>query len=84
MAFNDGSTVEMKEHVVAINRVSKTVKGGRIYKFAALVGTGGEAKMVIADGLVGVNGETCTMRGKKIYPGDKVDFQGTVLEVTKA
>ena len=53
-------------------------------KFAALVGTGGEAKMVIADGLVGVNGETCTMRGKKIYPGDKVDFQGYTLEVTKA
>ncbi len=40
--------------------------------------------MVIADGLVGGNGETCTMRGKKIYPGDKVDFQGCTLEVTRA
>ena len=60
------------------------IKLDALLKFAALVGTGGEAKMVIADGLVGVNGETCTMRGKKIYPGDKVDFQGYTLEVTKA
>ena len=40
MAIIDGSTLDMKEHVVAINRVSKTVKGGRIYKFAALVVVG--------------------------------------------
>lgn len=40
MALIDGSTMELKEHVVAINRVSKTVKGGRIYKFAALIVVG--------------------------------------------
>ena len=40
MALIDGSTLEMKEHVVAINRVSKTVKGGRIYNFAALIVVG--------------------------------------------
>ena len=55
-----------------------------LLKLAGAVGTGGQAKLVIQDGQVLVNGETCTMRGKKIYPGDKVDFQGTVLEVTKA
>ena len=59
------------------------IKLDALLKFAALVGTGGEAKTVIAEGLVGVNGETCTMRGKKIYPGDRVDFQGAVLEVVK-
>ena len=60
------------------------IKLDAFLKFAALVGTGGEAKLVIADGLVGVNGETCTQRGKKLYPGNVVDFQGTRLEVTKA
>jgi len=40
LAIIDGSTLDLKEHVVAINRVSKTVKGGRIYKFAALVVVG--------------------------------------------
>ena len=54
-----------------------------LLKFAALVGTGGEAKFVISEGMVKVNGEVCTMRGKKIYPGDRVDFDRFSLEVTK-
>ena len=41
-------------------------------KFAGAVGTGGEAKLLIADGQVTVNGEVCTQRGKKLRPGDSV------------
>ena len=52
-------------------------------KFAALVGTGGEAKYVIAEGLVKVNGEACTMRGKKLREGDIVEFAGETVKVTK-
>ena len=59
------------------------IKLDSLLKFAALVGTGGEAKFVISEGMVKVNGEVCTMRGKKIYPGDKVEFERFGLEVTK-
>lgn len=58
------------------------IKLDSLLKFAALVGTGGEAKYVISEGLVEVNGETCTQRGKKIRPGDKVKFERYELEVT--
>ena len=45
-------------------------------KYANAVGSGGEAKALIQEGQVKVNGEVCTMRGKKLYPGDQVDFMG--------
>ena len=45
-------------------------------KFANMVESGGFAKAVIQDGEVKVNGEVCTMRGKKLYPGDTVSFSG--------
>ncbi len=45
-------------------------------KFACLVGTGGEAKIVIQGGEVLLNGEVCTMRKKKLYAGDRVSFEG--------
>lgn len=47
-----------------------------LLKFAAAVQTGGEAKVVIQEGGVTVNGEVCTMRGRKIRPGDDVCFDG--------
>jgi len=59
------------------------IKLDSLLKFAAAVGTGGEAKYVISEGMVSVNGEVCTMRGKKIYPGDKVDFDAFSFEVVK-
>lgn len=44
-------------------------------KFSGIVGTGGQAKMIIQDGLVSVNGDICTMRGKKLRSGDTVEFE---------
>ena len=43
-------------------------------KLSSLVGTGGEAKMLITDGLVWVNGEVETRRGRKLYEGDTVQL----------
>ena len=60
------------------------IKLDALLKFAALVGTGGEAKIAIAEGMVKVNGETCTMRGKKIRPGDVVSFDRYTLQVEQA
>ena len=60
------------------------IKLDALLKFAALTATGGEAKQVITDGMVAVNGETCTMRGKKLRPGDTVTFVGHTLKVQSA
>lgn len=65
-----------------ISITTEYIKLDSFLKLAALTGTGGEAKYVIAEGLVSVNGEVCTMRGKKLHPGDKVSFAGNELEVT--
>ena len=64
-----------------INIETEFIKLDALLKFAVLVGSGGEAKTVIADGMVSVNGEVCTMRGKKIRPGDTVEFAGNTLVV---
>ena len=60
------------------------IKLDALLKYAALVGTGGEAKMAVAEGLVEVNGEVCTQRGRKIRPGDTVRFDRFELRVEQA
>lgn len=56
------------------------IKLDSLLKFADLTDTGGLAKEIIQQGLVKVNGEVCTMRGKKIRSGDTVAVEG--YEVT--
>ena len=55
-----------------------------LLKLARLVASGGEGKIVIQEGQVCVNGETCTMRGKKLHPGDTVSYLGHELHGTAA
>lgn len=50
-------------------------------KFCGLAETGGHAKEIVAEGVVSVNGEICTARGKKLYPGDRVQIDQYELEV---
>ncbi len=67
---------------ISIN--TEFIKLDAMLKYAAAVGTGGEAKLVISEGMVEVNGEVCTMRGKKLHAGDKVKFQDMEFEIVKA
>ena len=52
-----------------------------LLKFAGLTPTGGEAKNAIREGLVTVDGEVCTQRGKKLRPGSLVEYDGFRLRV---
>lgn len=52
------------------------IKLEQFLKLSAAVETGGMAKQVINDGLVKVDGEVCTMRGKKLKGGEKIEFDG--------
>ena len=59
------------------------IKLGQALKAAGLVGSGVDAKMVIADGLVSVNGEVELQRGKKLRDGDQVKFNGETILICK-
>ena len=59
------------------------IKLGQALKAAGFVGSGVEAKEVILDGLVKVNGKIEVQRGKKIYSGDIVSFEGNEIKIEK-
>ena len=59
------------------------IKLGQALKAANLVEHGVEAKYVIQDGLVKVNGETDTRRGRKLYDGDLVTYDGQEIKIVK-
>ncbi len=59
------------------------IKLDDLLKFAGIIGSGGQAKAVILDGFVKVNGEVCTMRGKKLRGGEIIEFMGNKLKVIK-
>ncbi len=65
-------TVYIKEEFIRLDSV---------LKLADLVVTGGHAKIVIQNGEVKVNGEVCTMRGKKMRKGDVAEFDGVAVKV---
>lgn len=64
------------KNVEKISIETDFIKLDSLLKYAALVGTGGEAKYAISEGMVSVNGEVCTMRGKKMRPGDRAVIDG--------
>lgn len=70
-------TVKKKLPEQKVQIQTEFIKLEAALKYANAVESGGIAKAVIQEGMVTVNGETCTMRGKKLYPGDRVEFEGT-------
>ena len=59
------------------------IKLGQALKAAGLAESGVDAKFVIQDGLVKVNGLTELQRGKKLYDGDEVEFEGSIIKIEK-
>lgn len=70
----------MKSEKIIINY--EFIKLDSLMKFSGLAQTGGEAKLLIQSGQVLVNGEVCTMRGKKMRDGDKAQYEDRIVEVS--
>ena len=70
---NNMETIKINEEYIRLDN---------LMKFSGLCNSGGRAKFLIQNGEVKLNGEVCTMRGKKIRPGDKIEYQNRMIEVT--
>ena len=68
---------------ITIRENEEFIKLGQALKKASLVGSGIEAKFVIQDGLVELNGEVEVQRGKKLYDGDIVSYNGETIKIVK-
>ena len=68
---------------VNIRQGEEYIKLGQALKKAGLVESGVEAKIVVQDGLVKVNGEIDTRRGKKLVPGDEVEYDGNTFKIVQ-
>lgn len=71
----------MAEEIIEIRIKTEYIKLDSLLKFAGLTDTGGFAKELIQQGAVKVNGEVCTMRGKKIRSGDEVSAENYTVRV---
>ena len=74
-------TVKKKDNAQPLSIHTEYIKLQDALKYANAAETGGMAKAVIQDGEVKVNGEVCTMRGKKLYPGDTFSFMGAIYRI---
>ena len=70
--------------MTTITITTEYIKLQDLLKFAAIASTGGEAKIIVQEGQVTVNGEVCTQRGRKIRPGDDVCANGAHYTVSYA
>lgn len=69
--------------IIKLRDTDEFIKLGQALKLAGLVESGVMAKDVIQDGMVAVNGEIDTRRGRKLYAGDQVQFDGQEIKIEK-
>ena len=74
-------TVKKKDTSIPLSITTEFIKLQDAMKFANIVYSGGEAKTLIQEGQVLVNGEVCTMRGKKLREGDSFSFEGLAFKI---
>ena len=74
--------VKKKDNATPLVIATEYIKLESAMKLANIVPSGGSAKLEIQEGNVTVNGEVCTMRGKKLYPGDRFSFDGLTYLIT--
>ena len=75
-------TVKRKDPRIPVVIGTEFIKLQDAMKYANAAESGGMAKIAIQEGEVQVNGEVCTMRGKKLYPGDSFTFMGQTYLIT--
>lgn len=73
--------LEIKEEPLAIK--TEFIKLDAALKFCGIAETGGHAKFLIEEEKIRVNGEKCTVRGKKLYPGDNFEYRDIRYIITK-
>ena len=74
--------LQMQEKTLPIT--TEYIKLDAALKFSDVAQTGGHAKLLIEEERIRVNGEPCTVRGKKLYPGDTFEYKDLRFTVVKA
>ena len=67
--------------MITININEEFIRLDSLMKYAGLCNSGGRAKFLIQNGEVKLNGTVCEQRGKKIRPGDRIEYNGSIVEV---
>ena len=68
---------------VPVKITTENIRLDSALKLSNAVSTGGQAKWIIQDNLVKVNGEICTSRGKKLLPGDSFEYERVIYDIVK-
>ena len=68
---------------VPVKITTENIRLDAALKLSNAVSTGGQAKWIIQDNLVKVNGEICTSRGKKLFEGDNFQYERVIYEIVK-